>query len=48
MVLIRDFLQAQVFFDGDRVIRAAFDGCVIGDDGDLFTFDLADAGHDAG
>ena len=42
-VLLGDFLQAQVFFDRHRVVRAAFDGGVVGDDGHLFAFDRADA-----
>ena len=32
MVFLRDFLRAQMLLDGQRIIGAALDGCVIGDD----------------
>ena len=37
-----------MFFDRHRVVRATFDGRVVGDDGHFFAFDRADPGDDAG
>ena len=47
-ILERDLLRAQVLLDGDRVVRAALDGRVVGDDHDLAARHAADAGDDAG
>ena len=48
VVLLGDFLRAQMLLDGEREVRAAFDGRVVGDDHALAAFDHADAGDDAG
>ena len=47
VVLFGDFLRAQVLFDGDGVVSAALDGCVVGDDHTLLPLDQPDACHDA-
>ncbi len=47
-VLARDLLRAQVLLDRHRVIAAALDGGVVGDDHAFAAFDAADAGDDAG
>src|SRR5918994_556175 len=47
MVLFRDLLGAQMFLDGQRKIRSAFDGGVVGDDHDLAMANAPDAGDDA-
>ncbi|ADP95765.1 hypothetical protein HP15_1 [Marinobacter adhaerens HP15] len=46
-VLQGDFLGAQVFFDGQRVVAAAFYGGVVGDDHAFGAGDAAHAGDDA-
>ena len=43
-----DLLRAQVLLDRDRVVGAALDGRVVGDDHALAAADPADAGDDAG
>ena len=43
IVLLRDFLGAKMFFDGQRIIGAALDGGVIGDDDAFLTADASDA-----
>lgn len=43
-----DLLGAQVLLDRHRVVRAALDGGVVGDDHDLAAGDPADPGDDAG
>ena len=48
VVVQRDLLGAQVLLDGDRVVGAALDGGVVGDDHALAAGDAADAGDDAG
>ena len=48
VVLGRDRLGAQVLLDRDRVVGAALDGGVVGDDHALAAADPADAGDDAG
>ena len=47
-VLERDLLRAQVLLDRHRVVRAALDGRVVGDDDAGRALDPADAGDDAG
>ena len=47
-VLERDLLGAQVLLDGHRVVRAALDRRVVGDDDAGRALDAADAGDDAG
>ena len=47
-VLQRDLLRAQVLLHRDRVVGAALDGGVVGDDHALAPADPADAGDDAG
>ena len=48
VVVGRDGLRAQVLLDGHRVVGAALDGRVVGDDHALAAADPADAGDDAG
>ena len=48
MILARDLLRAQVLLDGHRVIGAALDGRIVGDDHAFAAADAADAGDDAG
>jgi hypothetical protein len=43
-----NFLSAEVFFDSERKISAAFDCGVVGDDHALATADATDAGDDTG
>ena len=47
-ILERDLLRAEVFLDRDRVVGAALDRGVVGDDQHLATRDAADAGHEPG
>ena len=47
-VLERDLLRAKVLLDRHRVVGAALDRGVVGDDDALGAADHADAGHDAG
>ena len=47
-VLGRDLLRPQVLLDGQRVVRAALHGGVVGDDHARPARDPADAGDDAG
>ena len=47
-VLQRHLLRAQVLLHGHRVVGAAFDGGVVGDDDDLAAVDPADPGDDPG
>jgi hypothetical protein len=47
-VLLGDFLGAEVFLHGDRVVGAALHGGVVGDDDAFAPVDDADAGDDAG
>ena len=47
-VLLGNFLRAQVFLDGERIISAAFDGRVVRDDDALGTVYATDARDDAG
>ena len=47
-VLQRDFLRADVLLDRDRIVGAALDGRVVGDDQHLAARHAADAGDDAG
>ena len=47
-VLERDLLRAQVLLDGHRVVGAALDGRVVGDDDAGRALDPADAGDDPG
>jgi hypothetical protein len=42
-VVDRNLLRPEVFLDRDRVVRAAFDGRVVGDDHHLASADAADA-----
>ena len=46
-VLLGDLLRAQMLLDGERVVGAAFDGRVVGDDHAVPPLDHADAGDDA-
>ena len=48
MVLLRDLLRAQMLLDRHRVVRAALDGRVVGDDHAVLAFDDSDSGDDAG
>ena len=48
VVLLGNFLRAQVLLDGQRIVRAAFHGRVIGDDHAFETVDAADARDDSG
>ena len=48
VVLRRDGLRPQVLLDRHRVVGAALDRRVVGDDDALATRDAPDAGHDAG
>ena len=47
-VLERDLLGPEVLLDRHRVVGAALDGRVVGDDDDARALDRADAGDDAG
>jgi len=47
VVLLRDFLRAEVLLDGHGVVRAPLDGRVVGDDHALDPLDAPDARHDA-
>ena len=47
MILLGDLLRAQMFFDRHRIVRAAFDGGVVGDDDAVLPFDDADAGDNS-
>ena len=47
-VLLGDLLRAQVLLDGEREVRAALDGRVVGDDDALAALDDADPGDDPG
>ena len=47
-IVAGDVLRAQVLFDRHRVIGAALDGGVVGDDDAFGARDQTDAGHDAG
>ena len=47
-IVERDLLRADVLLDGDRVVGAAFDGGVVGDDQHLAARHAADPRHDAG
>ncbi len=47
-VLARDLLRAQMLLHRDRIIGAAFDRRVVGDDHAFAALDAADAGDDAG
>ena len=47
-VLLGDLLRAQVLLDRDRVVRAALDGGVVGDDHDFPARDPPDAGDEPG
>src|SRR5487761_309136 len=46
-VLARDLLRAQMLLDGDRIVSAALDGGIVGDDDALAAADSADAADDA-
>ncbi len=46
MVLLGDLLQSQMLFHGDRVVGAALDRRIVGDNRHFLAFDRADAGHD--
>ena len=48
VVLEGDLLRPEVLLDGQRVVRAALDGGVVGHDDAGHALDLADAGHDPG
>ena len=48
VVLQRDVLGAQVLLDRERIVGAAFDRGVVGDDHDVASVDHADAGDQAG
>jgi len=48
MVLLGNFLRAQVFFYRNRVVASAFNGRVICNDNALPTGDSTDTGDDAG
>ncbi len=48
MVLLGDLLRAQMLLHRHRIVRAALDGRVVGDDHAVLPFDDADAGDDAG
>ncbi len=48
MILLGDLLRAQMFLYRHRVVRAAFDRRVVGDDDAVLTFDDADAGDHSG
>ena len=48
VILLGDFLRAQMLLDRHRVVRAAFDGRVVGHDDAVPAFDDADARDDAG
>lgn len=45
-VLSRDLLRAQMFFDGDGVVGAAFDRGIVADDDALAPCDAADPGDE--
>ena len=47
-VFERDLLRAEVLLHGEWVVRATFDGRVVGDDEHLAARDAADAGDEAG
>ena len=47
-VVERDLLRAQMLLHGDRIVGAALDGGVVGDDDHLASGDAADAGDQAG
>ena len=47
MILLRDLLGAQMLLHRHRIIRAALDGRVVGDDHAFAARDTADAGDDA-
>ena len=47
-VLLRDLLCSQVLLYGDRIISAALNRRVIGNDHAIRVADLADSGNDAG
>ena len=48
VVLERDLLCPQVLLDGERVVRAALDRRVVGDDHDLASRDAGNPRHEAG
>ena len=48
VILLRDFLGAEVLFDRQREVRASLDGGVVRDDDAAAALDHADAGHDPG
>lgn len=48
VVFKRNFLGAEVFFNGDRKIGSALDGCIVGDDYALTAVDSSDSGDDTG
>ena len=48
MVLQGNFLGAQVFLDGNRVVGSALDCGIIGENHHLFSLDHTDTGHDPG
>jgi hypothetical protein len=48
VVLLGNFLGAQVFLDGHGIVGATFDGSVIGDDHAFLSLDHADTGDDTG
>ena len=48
VVLLRNFLRPQVFLDGQRIVRATFDGGIVGDDHALDTVYAPHAADDSG
>ena len=48
VVLAGDLLCAQMFLHGDRIVGAALDRCVVGDDDAFAPLDAADAGDQPG
>src|SRR5690606_20173398 len=46
VVVQGDFLGAEVFFDGHRIVAAAFDGGVVGDDEGFASGEASDGGDD--
>ena len=46
MILLRDLLRAQMFFDGDRIVRPALDRCIVRDDDARAPLDLRDPRDD--
>ncbi len=48
MILLGDLLRAQMLLDRHRIVGAALDGRIVGDDHAVLALHDADPGHDAG